>query len=195
MIIQDATRSNDLLLPVSRSCQALEVSRSGYYEWLKPFEEIFSEDVEYLDLVGRIQEIASEFTCYGYRRITAELRNRGYAVNHKRVLKIMRQEKLLCHKKRFKPVTTDSTHGLPTYPNLLKSREIIGLNQVRASDITYVQLPHEHIYLAVVLDLYSRKCIGWDLSRSLKNDLAMNALAKALVEQDYWIFRRSHSSF
>jgi len=179
MIIQDA-QTNDLLLPISRSCQALEVSRSGYYEWLKPFEEISSENGEYLDLVGQIQEIASEFTCYGYRRITAELRNRGHAVNHKRVLKIMRQEKLLCHKKRFKPVTTDSTHGLPTYPNLLKNKEITGLNQVWASDITYVQLPHEHIYLAVVLDLYSRKCIGWDLSRSLKSDLAMNALAKAL---------------
>ena len=179
MIIQDA-QSNDLPLPISRSCQALEVSRSGYYEWLKPFEEPSSENGEYLDLIDQIQEIASEFTCYGYRRITAELRNRGYAVNHKRVLKTMHQEKLLCHKRRFKPVTTDSTHGLPTYPNLLKNKEITGLNQVWASDITYVQLPHEHIYLAVVLDLYSRKCIGWDLSRSLKSDLAMNALAKAL---------------
>lgn len=87
----------------------------------------------------------------------------------------MRQEKLLCHKRRFKPVTTDSTHRLPPYPNLLKNKEITGLNQVWASDITYVQLQHEHIYLAVVLDLYSRKCIGWDLSRSLKSDLTMNA--------------------
>ena len=98
MIIADA-QSNDFGLPISRSCQALEVSRSGYYEWLKPFEEISSEGGECLDLVGQIQEIASEFTFYGYRRITAELKNRGYAVNHKRVLKIMRQEKLLCHKK------------------------------------------------------------------------------------------------
>jgi putative transposase len=97
----------------------------------------------------------------------------------------MRQEKLLCHMKKFKPVTTDSTHGLPIYPNLLKGREITGLNQVWASDITYVQLQHEHIFLAVVflavvLDLYSRKCIGWELSRSIRGDLAMNALAKAL---------------
>jgi len=118
------------------SCQALEVSRSGYYEWLKPFEEISSEDGGYLDLVGQIQEIASEFTCYGYRRIAAELRNRGHAVNHKHVLKIMRHERLLCHKKRFKPVTIYSTYGLPTYPNLLKNNEITGLNQVWASDIT-----------------------------------------------------------
>jgi len=194
MIIQDA-QSNDLQLPIYRSCQALEVSRSGYYEWLNPFEEISPEDCGYLDLVGQIQEIASEFTCYGYRRITVELKNRGYSVNHKRVLKIMRQEKPLCHKRRFKPITTDSTHGQPTYPNLLKSKKITGLNQVWASDITYVQLPHEHIYLAVVLDLYSRKCIGWDLSRSLKSDLAMNALEKALVEQDNRIFRGSYSSF
>jgi len=87
---------------------------------------------------------ALEFPYYGYRRITAELQNRGYAVNHKRVLRLMRQEKLLCYKKKFKPVTTDSTHGLPVYPNLLKGREITGLNQAWASDITYVQLQHEH---------------------------------------------------
>ncbi len=100
--------------------------------------------------------------------------------NHKRVLRLMRQERLLCHKKKFKPVTTDSTHGLPIYPNLLKGREITGLNQAWASDITYVQLQHEHIFLAVVLDLYSRKCIVWELIRSIRSDLAMSALAKAL---------------
>jgi transposase InsO family protein len=81
-------------------------------------------------------------------------------------------------------VTTDSAHGLPVYPNLLKSTKITGLNQVWASDITYVQLQHEHIYLAVILDLYSRKCIGWDLGRSLGSQMAMNALAKAL--RDRW---------
>jgi transposase InsO family protein len=101
-------------------------------------------------------------------------------VNHKRVLKLMRQEKLLCHKKKFKPETTDSTNGLPIYPNLLKDREITGLNKAWASDITYVQLQHEHIFLAIVLDIFSRKCIGLELSRSIRSDLAMNALAKAL---------------
>ena len=179
MIIQEA-QSEDLLLPISRSCSALEVSRSGYYEWLKQSEEIPTENGKSLDLNNQIQEIALEFPYYGYRRITAELQNRGFVVNHKRVLRLMRQEKLLCHKKKFKPVTTDSTHGLPIYPNLLKGREITGLNQAWASDITYVQLQHEHIFLAVVLDLYSRKCIGWELSRSIRSDLAMNALAKAL---------------
>src|SRR5690606_2037805 len=89
-------------------------------------------------------------------------------------------DSLLCHRKLFKPVTTDSSHGLPVYPNLLKSTTVTGLNQIWASDITYIQLRHEHIYLAVILDLASRQCIGWDLRRSLGSQLAMNALAKAL---------------
>ena len=92
----------------------------------------------------------------------------------------MRQDNLLCLKKKFKPVTTDSSHGLPVYPNLLKNTKITGLNQVWASDITYVQLMHENIYLAVILDLSSRKCIGWDLGRNMGRQLVMNALARAL---------------
>ena len=127
MIIQEA-QSEDLLLPISHSCLALDVSRSGYYEWLKRSEKIPAENSESSDLIDQIQEIALEFPYYGYRRITAELQNRSYAVNHKRVLRLMRQEKLLCHKKKFKPITTDSTHGLPIYPNLLKGRKITGLN-------------------------------------------------------------------
>ena len=126
-----------------------------------------------MDLKNQIQEIALEFTGYGYRRMTAELRYRGYVVNHKRVLDLMRQDNLLCLKKRFKPITTDSSHGLPVYPNLLKNIKITGLNQAWVSDITYVQLLHEHIYLAVILDLYSRKCIGWELSRNIDHRLAM----------------------
>jgi putative transposase len=116
MIIGEA-QSGSLLLPISHSCLALDVSRSGYYEWLKQSEKIPTENSESSDLNDQIQEIALEFHYYGYRRITAELQNRSYVVNHKRVLRLMRQEKLLCHKKKFKPVTTDSTHGLPIYPN------------------------------------------------------------------------------
>ena len=106
MILHDA-QSAGLLLPISRSCLALEVSRSGYYEWLKRSENILTENSEYPDLKNQIQEIALEFPYYGYRRITAELQNRGYVVNHKRVLRLMRQERLLCHKRKFKPVTTE----------------------------------------------------------------------------------------
>jgi putative transposase len=179
MTIRDVLLDS-LHLPIFQSCQSLEVSRSGYYNWQKRRELSSSANSEYMDLKDQIQEIAFEFPRYGYRRITAELQSRGYAVNHKRVLRLMRQDNLLCLKKKFKPVTTDSSHSLPVYPNLLKSMKIIGLNQVWASDITYVQLLHEHIYLAVILDLYSRKCIGWELSRDMGSQLTMNALAKAL---------------
>lgn len=176
MMIQE-NLSDKLSLPISRSCQALEVSRSGYYKWRSQGGLIPSDD---MDLKNQIQRLVLEFPGYGYRRITAELQNCGYEVNHKRVLRLMRLDNLLCLKKKFKPVTTDSDHGLPVYPNLLKSTKITGLNQVWASDITYIQLLHEHIYLAVILDLYSRKCIGWELSRNMDSQLVLNALNKAL---------------
>ena len=178
MIIRENI-SGGLSMSISQSCQTLEVSRSGYYKW-RTQPEIAFTDSEDIDLKNQLQEVALEFPGYGYRRITAELQNRGYAVNRKRVLRLMRQDNLLCLKKKFKPVTTDSSHGLPVYPNLLKSAKITGLNQVWASDITYIQLLHEHIYLAVILDLYSRKCIGWELSRNINSQLVMNALDKAL---------------
>jgi putative transposase len=168
---------DDLSLSISQSCQALDVSRSGYYKWRSQSHTVHSEDI---DLKNQIQRIALEFPGYGYRRITAELQNCGYAINRKRVLRLLRHDNLLCMKKRFKPLTTDSNHGLPVYPNLLKNAKITGLNQVWTSDITYIQLLHEHIYLAVILDLFSRKCIGWELSRNIDSQLVMNALEKAL---------------
>ena len=179
MIIQD-NLSDGIQRSISQSCQALEVSRCGYYKWIDHQQSAASLTNNDIDLKDEIQEIVLEFPGYGYRRVTAELRNRGHVINHKRVLKLMREDNLLCLKKSFKPVTTDSCHGLPVYPNLLKSIQISAPNQVWASDITYVQLLHEHIYLAVIIDLVSRKCIGWDLSRNMGSHLAMNALAMAL---------------
>ena len=126
MIIQENI-SGGLSISISQSCQALEVSRSGYYKW-RTLPEIAFTDSEEIDLKNQLQEVALEFPSYGYRRITAELQNRGYAVNRKRVLRMMRLDNLLCLKKRFKPVTTDSNHGLPVYPNLLKNAKITGLN-------------------------------------------------------------------
>ena len=105
MIIHDA-HSDGLALPISHSCLALEVSRSGYYKWLKQPEMVHSVDGEYSDLKTQIQEIALEFPGYGYRRITAELQNRGYRINHKRVLRLMRDDSLLCLKRKFKPMST-----------------------------------------------------------------------------------------
>lgn len=179
MIIQE-NLFDGLQLSITQSCHALKVSRSGYFKWRKQLGAIPFTNYENEDTRDQIQEIALEFPGYGYRRITVELQNRGYVVNHKRVLRLMRQDNLLCLKRKFKPITTDSSHGLPVYPNLLKNIKITGLNQVWASDITYVQLLHENIYLAVILDLSSRKCIGWDLGRNMGRQLVMNALAKAL---------------
>jgi len=104
----------------------------------------------------------------------------GQVVNHKRVLRLMREDNLLCVRKDFKPRTTDSRHDLRVYPNLVKGLKITRLNQVWASDITYIRLSGEFVYLAVILDLFSRKCIGWNLDRSLHTELALKALAMAI---------------
>jgi putative transposase len=179
MIIQDSL-SNGLILPTSRACSALDVSKSGYYKWMNRCGDDASQSGAQLDLNNQIRDITQEFPGYGYRRVTVELRNRGYSTNHKHVLRIMREDNLLCSKKKFRPITTISDHGLPIYLNLTKDIEITGPNQVWASDITYIQLSSKWIYLAVILDLFSRKCIGWDLDRRIDADLAMNALNMAL---------------
>lgn len=127
-----------------------------------------------------VQKIAVEFPRYGYRRITIKLKRQGVLVNHKKILRLMKEDNLLCVKKRFKPVTTDSNHGFSVYPNLIKDLDITQLNQVWASDITYIQLSHDFIYLSVILDLFSRRCIGWSLGRSLDTQLTLNALDMAL---------------
>ena len=94
-------------------------------------------------------------------------------MNHKRVFRLMREDNLLCVRKDFKPKTTDSRHDLRVYPNLVKGLKITRLNQVWASDITYIRLSGEFVYLAVILDLFSRKCIGWNLDRSLHTELEL----------------------
>jgi len=111
MIIQE-TISDGLQLSIAQSCHALEVSRSGYFKWLKQPGTILFANSENEDLRDEIQEIALEFPGYGYRRITVELQNRGYEVNHKRVLRLMRQDNLLCLKKKFKPDQSRSVFEL-----------------------------------------------------------------------------------
>lgn len=165
------------LLPVMHACDALKLARQTYYRW-RTLEERDHEAA----LRPLMHEIALEFPFYGYRRMTKELQQRGKPINHKRVLRIMREEKLLCRRKRqFKPITTQSNHGLPVYPNLVKGLAVTRLNQVWVADITYIHLPREFVYLAVILDLFSRKCIGWGLSRSIDTQLALEALHKAVA--------------
>jgi transposase InsO family protein len=133
-----------------------------------------------MELRDAIQKIAVEMPAYGYRRITAELRRADWVVNRKRVLRIMREDNLLCLRGRSFVLTTDSNHKLPVYPNLAKDLKVSGLNQLWVADITYIRLQSEFVYLSVILDAHSRRVIGWSLSKSLEADLAVDALKMAI---------------
>ena len=158
-----------------RMCELGHVSRAGLYRFASQAEPADQD----LDLRDEIQRIALEFPCYGRPRITFELRRRGWQVNHKRVRRIMREDNLLCLRKRKFVVTTDSNHNLRVYPNLAGEMELTGLDQLWIADITYIRLESEFVYLAVVLDAYSRRVIGWALDRNLEDDLAIAALKMA----------------
>ena len=170
-------------LPVIRLCSALGVSRSGYYNWLEQKDvPVVDKDSE---LRQEIHKIVLEFPGYGYRRVTYALRRCDYVVNHKRVLRLMREEKLLCKRKKRKVMTTNSNHGLGVYENLAGSAEVTGVNQLWVADITYIGLPDEYIYLASLIDVYSRKCIGWHISDSLDTSLPLTALERALESRSH----------
>ena len=167
-------------ISLSHASNLLDVNRSSYYKWVSHKNQQHSGSANNIVLHDAVQRVAVEFPGYGYRRITIELNRQGILVNHKKILRLMKEDNLLCVKKKFKPVTTDSNHGYNVYPNLVKNLNIIQLNQVWASDITYIQLSHEFVYLSVILDLFSRRCIGWSLSRSIDTQLTLNALDMAL---------------
>jgi putative transposase len=164
-------------IPVTRGCHALGLSRATYYRW-QTVELPPDRDVE---LRARVQEIALEMPAYGYRRMTHELHRRGLMVNHKRVLRLMRVDNLLCLRKRGFVRTTDSAHPFAVYPNLLPELTVTGLDQLWVADITYIRLQQEFVYLAVLLDAYRRRCIGWALERYLEAELALAALRMALA--------------
>jgi putative transposase len=175
----------DSLLPqfsisVTNACSCMDVSRSGYYNWLARNRLPHQVDPLEMQLKDEIHLIAIEFPKYGYRRIKKELDRRGFKVNYKRVLDLMRVDNLLCIKKTFVPVTTNSNHNHRVYPNMARDMEVTGINQLWVADITYIQLPKEFIYLAVIIDVGSRRCIGWDLDRTIDTQLTLNALYKAL---------------
>jgi putative transposase len=166
-------------MSIERLCSLMGVSRSWYYE--RPSaEEKAKKDLALRDAIERI---VLEFPGYGYRRVTAALRRAGWSVNHKRVLRIMRQESLLCQLKRRFVLTTGSAHSFGSYPNLLKDVELDGPDQIWISDITYIRLPTTFCYLAAILDAYSRKCVGWHLSRFIDTHLTLCALEMALASR------------
>ena len=160
-------------MTTGRMCQLGQVSRAGFYRFDSD-RELRDED---LDLRDEIQRIALEFPAYGRPRITPELKRRGWEVGHRRVGRIMRQDNLLClRRKKFVVTTTDSRHNLRVYPNLAGSMKLTGIDQLWIADITYIRLEMEFVYLAVVLDAFSRRVIGWALDRHLEDDLAIAAL-------------------
>jgi len=160
-------------------CAAAGVSRAGLYRFARR-EEAPEGD---LALRDQMQKIALEMPAYGYRRITAELRHRGLVVNRKRVLRIMREDNLLCLRRRRWVNTTDSRHGLAVYPNLAGGLVLTGVDQLWVADITYIRLLREFVYLAVILDAFSRRGIGWALDRTLAAELALAALRMALARR------------
>jgi putative transposase len=136
-----------------------------------------------MELRSEMQKIALEWPAYGYRRVHRELIRRGWMVNHKRVLRLMRIDNLLCLRRRKFIFTTDSKHGLHIYPNLAKDMVLSDINQLWVADITYIRLEVEFVYLAVVLDGFSRSCIGWALQRSLEAALVLEALRMAVKKR------------
>ena len=158
-----------------RMCELADVSRAGFYRF-SPKEKGKAD----MELRDAMQRIALEFPSYGWRRMTAELKRRGWAVNHKRVYRLMCEDNLLCLRKRKFIVTSDSNHPFPVYPNLAASLKPTGLNQLWVADITYIRLQVEFVFLAVILDAFSRRAVGWALGRTLETELTLAALHTAL---------------
>lgn len=156
------------------------IPRSTYYYKPRSQQTEFEDDVNLRD---RIEQIVLEFPGYGYRRVTHELQRRGLRVNHKRVLRLMRQGELLCRRRKRFVATTDSDHGFHVYPNLSRRMHLTGLNQLWLADITYIRLRQEFIYLAALLDAFSRKVVGWALGKTLSTRLTLEALAKAIADR------------
>ncbi len=160
-------------------CEVAGFSRAGYYRFLDPVKPAPAD----MDLRDEMQKIALEWPSYGSRRITEELKARGWEVNRKRVQRLMREDNLLCVAKRKFVVTTDSQHGLAVYPNLARSLVVTGVDQLWVADITYIRLEEEFVYLAVILDAHSRRVIGWELDQTLEDSLTLAALAQALRQR------------
>jgi putative transposase len=167
-------------LSIEHMCQIGQVSRASFYRSLKE-KMPADEDMEVRSAVQKI--VLEHRRRYGYRRVTAELRRRGMVVNHKRVARVMREDNLLGMQPRAFEVTTDSAHELKVYLNIASRMTLTGVNQLWVADITYIRLRSEFIYLAVILDGYSRKVVGWALERTLAARLAVTALEGAIQER------------
>jgi putative transposase len=167
-------------LTIERMVKLGRVSRSGFYRF--DGDRKRGPDTD-MDLRDAIQRIALQWPSYGRPRITAELRRRGWKVNPKRVYRILREDNLLCVRKRKFLITTESNHGRRVYGNLAREMILTGVDQLWRADITYIRLRDEFVYLAVILDAFSRRVIGWALDRSLEDELTLAALRMALAHR------------
>jgi putative transposase len=163
----------------SHACEVARVSRAGFYRQYEEHEPR-QADVALRDL---IQQIVLENRCYGYRRVAAELRHQGVVANRKRVLRLMRADNLLAVRKQRFVFTTDSRHTYAVYANLAARLQLTGVNQLWVADITYVRLRETFLYLAIVMDAYSRRVVGWELEEDLRAELALSALNRALADR------------
>jgi putative transposase len=156
----------------------MKLARSSFY--YKPRDEEARKKVD-AGLRDKIETICLDFPRYGYRRVTAALVRQDLHVNHKKVLRLMRESDLLCRVKRRRVRTTDSRHRLPRYPNIIKGMVITRLNQVWLSDITYIRIRTGFVYLAAILDAFSRRVIGYAVSTSLDTAMTLQALKMAIA--------------
>ncbi len=164
-------------LAVEHLCALAQVSRAGFY---RHWREMAPREEE-TELRSLLQDLALAHRHYGYRRLGVLLRKAGHEINHKRVLRLMRQDNLLCLRKRkFAPATTNSRHGWRVYPNLARWLVPTKLNQLWVADITYIRLRQSFAYLAVILDAFSRRVIGWSMADHLEKSLTLDALQMAL---------------
>lgn len=168
-------------LPVKVACETLEVSRTGYKNWMEREPSTPYPDEAAIEL--EIRKIAKEFVRYGYRKTYHELKRRKIRVGKNKVHKMMKKLGLLCKKRKYRICTTNSNHKLRVYPNLAKGLELLAPNQLWVSDITYVELGKGHVYLSVVLDAFTKKCLGWQLSRKIDAQLCVDALEMAIRER------------
>ncbi len=172
-------------------CWLVEVSRAGYHRHWRAS----APREEETGLRDRLQALALAHRHYGYRRLGPLLRREGWAVNHKRVLRLLREDNLLCLRKRgFVPATTDSRHGWKVWPNLARWLVPAATNQLWVADITYVRLAEAFVYLAVVLDAYSRRAVGWAMADHLRAELALGALTMALGNREVTVGGLVHHS-
>jgi putative transposase len=167
-------------MSILQMCESAGISRAGYYRFLDPVKPAPAD----MDLRHEMHKVALEWTAYGSRRMVAELKARGWEVNRKRIQRLMREDNLLCViKRKFVVATTDSRHHLKVYPNRAAQMILTGVDQLWVADITYIRLEEEFVYLAVILDAFSRRVIGWHLDQTMEVSLVLNALRMALKQR------------